>query len=143
MGEFFGCKIFGGYPTLVLGGTQLGKITIAAAMGTRPDGAKQMLGIVEGGSGNSTVVKGLFADLVGRGLDPAGPRLCAIDGSKALAKAINDTFGDKAVIQGCQAHKKRNVLGRLPESGKTRLQSASAWHIWNLNTMRLFRASRT
>ncbi|MCL1914039.1 MAG: transposase [Eubacteriaceae bacterium] len=53
------------------------------------------------------------------GLDPGEPRLCAIDGGKALAKAINDTFGDKAVVQGCQAHKKRNVLGHLPESGKS------------------------
>ncbi|MCL1914796.1 MAG: transposase [Eubacteriaceae bacterium] len=77
MGEFFDRKIFGGYPVLMFDGMQLGKITIVAAMGARSDCTKQMLGIVEGGSENSTVVKGLLADLVERGLDPAGPRICA------------------------------------------------------------------
>ena len=61
------------------------------------------------------------SDLTLRGLDPEEPRLFVIDGSKALAKAIKDTFGDKAVIQRCQVHKKRNVLSHLPESEKGRV----------------------
>ena len=77
-----------------------------------------MLGIVEGGSENHLVVKKLLSDLIDRGLDPDHERLVVIDGSKALKKAIYDTFGDKAIIQRCQVHKKRNVLAHLPESEK-------------------------
>jgi transposase-like protein len=119
--EFFGRPIEGSYPAIMIDGMVLGKITVIAAMGIRSDGKKQMLGLIEGGSENNEVVKALLADLIERGLDPSEPRLYTIDGSKALAKAIKDTFGDKAVIQRCQVHKKRNVLAHLPESEKQRI----------------------
>jgi transposase-like protein len=67
---------------------------------------------------NSEVIKALLNDLLERGLDLTEPRLYTIDGSKALAKAIHDTFGNLAVIQRCQVHKKRNVISQLPESMK-------------------------
>ena len=38
-----------------------------------------------------------------------------LDGSKALRKAVRATFGDAALIQRCQVHKRRNVLEHLPE----------------------------
>ena len=121
MDEFFGRRIEGSYPTIMLDGIVLGKITVIAAMGIGADGRKQMLGVIEGGSENSEVVKALLADLIERGLDPSEPRLYVIDGSKALAKAIKDTFGGKAVTQRCQVHKKRNVLSHLPDSEKARV----------------------
>jgi transposase-like protein len=121
MEEFFGRRIEGRYPAIMIDGMGFGKITVVAAMGIGSDGRKRMLGVIEGGSENSEVVKALLADLVERGLDPSEPRLYTIDGSKALAKAIKDTFGDKAVIQRCQVHKKRNVLSHLPESEKSRV----------------------
>ena len=116
--EFFRQRIDESYPAIMLDGMVLGKVTVVAAMGIGADGRKHMLGVIEGGSENSEVVKALLADLIERGLDPSEPRLYTIDGSKALAKAIKDTFGDKAVIQRCQIHKKRNVLSHLPESEK-------------------------
>jgi len=119
--QFFGRLIYGSYPAIMIDGMVLGKITVIAAMGIRNDGKKQMLGLTCGGSENSEVVKALLADLIERGLDPSEPRLYTIDGSKALVKAINDTFGNKAVIQRCQVHKKRNVLAHLPESEKQRI----------------------
>jgi transposase-like protein len=118
MDEFFGRRIDVGYPALMIDGMVLGKMTIVAAMGIKANGEKQMLGIIEGGSENSAVAKALLNDLLERGLDPTEPRLYTIDGSKALTKAISDTFGDMAVIQRCQVHKKRNVLSQLPESMK-------------------------
>ena len=121
MEEFFGRRIEGSYPAVMIDGMSLGKITVVAAMGIGADGRKRMLGVIEGGSENSDVVKALLADLIERGLDPSEPRLYVIDGSKALAKAIKGTFGDKAVIQRCQVHKKRNVLSHLPESEKSRV----------------------
>ena len=120
MDEFFGRRIKGCCPAILIDGMALGKITVVAAMGIDTGGRKRMLGLIEGGSENSDVVKTLLADLVERGLDPSEPRLYVIDGSKALVKAIKDTFGDKAIIQRCQIHKKRNVLSHLPESEKQR-----------------------
>jgi transposase-like protein len=124
MNEFFGRRIEGSYPAVMIDGMGFGKITAVAAMGIGADGRKRMLGLIEGGSENSEVVKALLSDLIERGLDPSEPRLYTIDGSKALAKAVKDTFGDKAVIQRCQVHKKRNVLSHLPESEKSRVGKA-------------------
>ena len=42
--------------------------------------------------------------------------LIVLDGAKALHKACRDVFGDRAFIQRCQEHKKRNVADHLPES---------------------------
>ena len=36
-----------------------------------------------------------------------------IDGAKALHRAVVDTFGERALIQRCQAHKRRNVIDAL------------------------------
>ena len=116
MEEFFKRRIEGRYPTIMVDGLQLGKLTIIAAMGIDAEGRKRILGIVEGGSENNEVVKAMFADLIERGLDPAEPRVYVLDGGKALHKAVKDVFGKKAVIQRCQVHKKRNVLSYLPES---------------------------
>jgi len=38
-----------------------------------------------------------------------------IDGGKALRKAIVECFGERALIQRCQEHKRRNVIEHLPE----------------------------
>jgi len=121
MDEFFSRPIEGSYPAVMIDGMALGKITVVAALGIGIDGKKRILGLIEGGSENSEVVKALLSDMIERGLDPSEPRLYTIDGSKALAKAVKDTFGDKAVIQRCQVHKKHNVLAHLPESEKSRV----------------------
>ena len=54
-------------------------------------------------------------DLIERGLDPNRTILVVIHGAKALRRAVLDTFGARALLQRCQAHKKRNVLESLPE----------------------------
>jgi transposase-like protein len=124
MDEFFKRRIEGRYPIMMLDGLALGKMTIVAAMGIDLEGKKRILGLIEGGSENSEVVKALMADLIERGLDPAEPRLYVLDGGKALHKAVKDVFGKSAVIQRCQVHKKRNVLAHLPESEQTRVSIA-------------------
>ena len=50
-----------------------------------------------------------------RGLDPTRARLLVIDGTRALASAIGKVFGALAVSQRCQPHKRRNILGHLPD----------------------------
>lgn len=124
MEAFFNRPIEGSYPAMMLDGLELGKLTVVAAMGIDSEGKKRILGLVEGGSENSEMVKALLSDLISRGLDAAEPRLFVLDGSKALAKAVKDTFGKRAVIQRCQVHKKRNVLAHLPESEKENVSMA-------------------
>ncbi len=45
-----------------------------------------------------------------------------IDGAKALATAVNATFGDLALIARCQLHKQRNVEGHLPKTERSRVR---------------------
>ena len=124
MEVFFKRPIEGSYPAMIMDGLELGAMTIIAAMGIDDDGKKRILGIIEGGSENSELVKRLLGDLLDRGLSAEEPRLFVLDGSKALHKAVKDTFGEKAYIQRCQVHKKRNVLSRLPESEKENVSAA-------------------
>jgi transposase-like protein len=58
----------------------------------------------------------MLSELIERGLDADRPRLWVIDGGKALRRGILDTFGQGALIQRCQEHKRRNVLEHLPET---------------------------
>ena len=101
--RFFERRLEERYPVLMMDALSMGKLTVVTAMGIRADGVKKILGLAEGATENSTVVKSLLANLMERGLDPDEPRLFVIDGGKALHKAIHDVFGEKALIQRCQA----------------------------------------
>jgi transposase-like protein len=117
MAEFFDRPLCDNmYPIIMIDGMERGGMTIIAALGVRTDGKKAVLGLVEGATENSQATKRLLEDLIGRGLRTDCERLFVIDGAKALTKAIKDTFGEKAEIQRCQVHKKRNVLSHLPQS---------------------------
>jgi len=74
------------------------RVMHVAAMGIDTEGRKRILGIVEGGSENSEIVKALLAYLIERGLDASEPQLYILDGGKALHKAVKEVFGKKAVI---------------------------------------------
>lgn len=114
--EFLSRRLEDDYPAIMIDGMNIGEMTVLAAMGIGKDGAKQMLGVMEGSSENQLVAKALLADLISRGLAADIPRLFVLDGGKALHKAVSDTFGKYAAIQRCQVHKKRNVLSHLPKS---------------------------
>src|SRR5207245_8576581 len=73
------------------------------------------LGLWEGSTENATLARTLLADLVDRGLDPEQAILFVIDGRKALRRAINDVFGEHALVHRCHRHKERNVCELLPE----------------------------
>jgi putative transposase len=79
------------------------------------DGSKIPVGLWLGDTENKTVVTGLLADLAARGLSADGGLLAVLDGSKALAAGVKKVFGEKAVIQRCTLHKRRNVKGYLPK----------------------------
>jgi transposase-like protein len=76
-------------------------------------------------------VQALLDDLIERGLDPEICRLFIIDGSKALKKAVRNTFGRHTPIQRCQIHKSRNILDRLPKGFHATAKKAlrQAWEM--------------
>jgi len=85
------------------------------ALAITADGTKVPVGLWEGDSENTTVVTDLLADLVERGLTCAAGVLFVLDGSKALAGGVKRVFGDRALIQRCVLHKRRNLDGYLPD----------------------------
>ena len=89
---------------------------VIIAVGLDNDGKKHVLGLWEGATENTTSCQALLSDLISRGLSAGLSRLFVIDGAKALRKAIKNVFGKRAIVQRCQVHKRRNVLGHLPES---------------------------
>jgi transposase-like protein len=103
---------------------------VLVALGFDNEGRKHVLGIREGSTENTRVVRSLISDLIERGLAVETPRLWIIDGGKALRRALHEVFGAGALVQRCQEHKRRNVLGHLPEHlhasvGRT---MKDAWH---------------
>src|SRR5947209_20099009 len=88
---------------------------MVAALGIGCDGKKTILGIRQGATENATVIGELLGDLMERGLDFTTARLYVLDGAKALHAAVKKYGGEKALIQRCQVHKRRNVLDHLTE----------------------------
>lgn len=116
---------------IYIDGTGFQDHTAVAALGIEQDGSKRNLGVVEGASENTEVVRGLLENLVERGLSTTDRVLFVLDGSKALRKAVVDVFGKRAVIQRCILHKERNILSHLPPSRQTeaRRRLRAAWNV--------------
>jgi putative transposase len=100
---------------VLLDGTCFDKQQIIVALGLTLQGEKLVLGLRQGATENSTVVRHLLEDLQQRGIDFEVPRMYVLDGSKALYAAIAKMAGKCAVIQRCQVHKIRNVVEHLTE----------------------------
>jgi transposase-like protein len=127
------------FPIVMIDGIHLGDHVVLIALGIDSEGKKQVLGLREGDTENGAVAKSLLRDLVERGLDPECSRLFVIDGAKALRAAIRKVFGARGIVQRCQIHKQRNIVGHLPErlheSVKAILREA-----WNLQDAKLAKA---
>jgi putative transposase len=103
------------FPVIFIDGVEYAGETMICAMGIREDGSKQILGLRQGATENAKVCTALLADLRERGLRTDVPTLFVLDGSKALRAAVKDVWDRYAVIQRCQAHKKRNVKAHVPQ----------------------------
>ena len=96
------------------------------ALGIDAEGRKHVLGLREGATETAAVASGLLSDLVTRGLPTDRTLLFVIDGAPGLRRAITEVFGSRGVVQRCQVHKRRNVLGHLPEGPRLPRPAASA-----------------
>lgn len=103
---------------LMLDGEHLADRCVVVALAITADGKKVPVGLWEGSTENKTVVRSLLADLVERGLGFEDGLLVVIDGAKALAAAVREVFGGKALVQRCTLHKRRNVADHLPDKEK-------------------------
>lgn len=104
-----------GIAVVMLDGIEAGEHVVVVALGIDGSGQKHPLGLWLGATENAKVCGELLDHLIERGLDPQRPYLFVIDGSKALRKAIRQRFGKRSLVQRCQEHKRRNVIGHLPK----------------------------
>jgi putative transposase len=103
---------------LMLDGEHMAERCVVVALAITADGTKKPVGLWDGSTENKTMVRSLLADLVERGLTFDDGLLVVIDGAKALAAAVREVFGAKALIQRCTLHKRRNIADHLPDKDK-------------------------
>jgi len=119
----FNCRRLEKYDivAIVIDGKTFAKEQMVIAVGITMIGRKVFLGFVQTATENASVCKEFLQSLIDdRGLLYKQGILFIIDGSKGIRKAIKDVFGDYALIQRCQWHKRENVVSYL-----TKTQQAS------------------
>ena len=102
------------YCCIMVDGIEKAGVHAVVALGFTKTGHKRLLGLREGATENTVVVKDLLQSIIDRKLTTTQWVLFVLDGAKALHKAVQAHWGDRAIIQRCQEHKIRNVLGYLP-----------------------------
>jgi len=114
---------------ILIDGIEFHGFLLVVALGIDASGRKHVLGLWPGATENTEVAKSLLADLVRRGLRTDQNYLFVLDGAAALRKAVEATFGRRAVVQRCQVHKERNVLAHLPPEyhATVRQRLRAAW----------------
>lgn len=125
MGEWLGRDLSGlDLAALMIDGIVIAEHVMLVALGIDADGKKHVLGVREGATENATACTALLTDLRDRGLRTERAVLVVIDGGKALAKAVRNVFGARAIVQRCQAHKVRNVVDQLPDELRPSVRQA-------------------
>jgi len=110
---------------IMIDGLDVAGSCVVVALVITTDGTKVPVGLWLGDTENKTVVTALLADLSARGLSADGGLLAVLDGAKALTAGIKKVFGERARIQRCTLHKRRNVKGYLPKE----LGSKTDWRL--------------
>lgn len=127
---------------LVIDGKYLSRENVVIAMGITITGEKMPLGFIQTTTENSKAIKGLLRNLIGRNFRFTDGILTIIDGSKGLRKAVGEVFGEYALVQRCQWHKRENVVSYLKEEDKEKyrgkLQRAYSEPIYEIAKSRLF-----
>ena len=113
---------------LFLDGKSFAQELMVIALGVTLSGEKIPLGFVQTGTENGQTLTLFLRELMDRGLDVEHGLLVIIDGAKGLRSAVINSFGNQAMIQRCQWHKRENIVSYLPKSQqgywRRRLQKA-------------------
>ncbi|MEQ1877488.1 MAG: transposase [Bdellovibrionia bacterium] len=101
---------------LMIDGVELAGRTLIVVMGITPECQKIPLGLREGDTENSAVIKDLLTSIRDRNFKMHTDRILAVtDGAKAIKKALKDVFGEEVIVQRCWLHKLRNLQKYIPE----------------------------
>lgn len=103
------------FVAIIIDGKSFAREMMVVALGITEAGEKRILGLRQGATENAQVCKELLEALRERGVATNVPTLFVLDGAKALRAAVASVWGDKALVQRCQIHKKRNVKDHLAE----------------------------
>ena len=96
------------FVAVMIEGLEIGGRMVVAALGITAVMTKIPLGLREGNTENSEVVRDLLASIQERGFTlHCERRLAVIDGAKALKKALRQVFGERVLLQRCWLHKLR------------------------------------
>lgn len=98
---------------LLLDGKTFAEDQVVIALGVTTDGEKRVLGLVQTATENKRTCATFLRELIERGFAAPHGLLVVLDGAKGLRAAVRDVFGDDAVVQRCQWHKRENVLRYL------------------------------
>lgn len=100
---------------LMVDGIEFGDSILIVALGVNKSGEKHILGLSEGSTENSEVVKSLLEKITAenRNINFTERILAVIDGSKALRKGLNSIFSGRVDFHRCVIHKERNILSKL------------------------------
>jgi transposase-like protein len=101
---------------VVLDGKTFADDAMVVAVGVLATGEKRILGMVQTATENRPVCAAFLRRLLERGLRIQDGVLVVVDGSKGLAAAVRDAFGECGVLQRCQWHKRENVVRYLPKA---------------------------
>ena len=102
---------------LMIDGVEIAERSLIVVLGITPNCQKIPLGIREGDTENSVVIKDLLTSIIDRNFKFHTDRILAVtDGAKAIKKALKDIFADKVVVQRCWLHKLRNLQKYVPEN---------------------------
>jgi transposase-like protein len=112
------------WAALFIDGIAFHEHVVLIVLGVDESGQKQVLAFREGSTENATLCREMLSDLVARGIPADQSILVVIDGGKGLRKAVGEVFGQYALVQRCQVHKKRNVLDQLPEDARPQVRAA-------------------
>ena len=118
---------------IIVDGKTFAKDQMIVTLGVDINGVKIPLGFIQTSTENSRVCGDFFRRLVDRGLSYEQRLLFVIDGSKRIRKAIREVFGNYALVQRCQWHKREYEKPAYKEafehmdmpSGTLRIESIS------------------
>jgi len=115
--------------TIFLDGKTFGEDLLVIALGVTLGGEKVFLGFVQTGTENEASLSRFLGTLLDRGLSVDRGVLVVIDGGKGLRKAVGQVWGDRALVQRCQWHKRENVVKHLAktEQGRWRRRLQEAY----------------
>jgi transposase-like protein len=94
-------------------------VAVLCAYGILGDGRKVLLHLETGDKESTACWEAFLDDMKRRGLKD--PLLVVMDGNPGCRKAVKHKFHD-SLVQRCQVHKMRNVMGRLPAVARPTLK---------------------